>query len=151
MEEILPFLAIDRVSRCHAALVWSLVKHRAPEVVESLYADFLRAGFDPRLGAKTIDYLKEKQKEHWKTLFESRFDNAYFNAASLIGIKHREIGLDVRLYVAAYMKIGSNFRLEILNAPLPLPVKARLIATLDKYIALDMALAVSSYTSVLVD
>ena len=119
MEDILPLLAIDRVSRCHAALVWSLVQHRAPEIVESFYADFLQAGFDPRLSAKAIDHLKEKQKEHWETLFKSRFDNAYFNRASLIGIKHREIGLDVRWYVAGYMKIGSNFSMEIINASLP--------------------------------
>jgi hypothetical protein len=49
------------------------------------------------------------------------------------------------------MKIGSSFSMEILNAPLPLPVKARLIATLEKYLALDMALAISSYTSELID
>ena len=151
MERMLRFLAIDQQSRRDAVQIWRLIEPRADGIIENFYAEVLRSELDLSLNAKTIDRLKPKQKEHWKTLFESRFDQEYFNNASLIGIRHREIGLDAKWYVAGYMKIKNCFSTEIVKAPAPLSTKARLGATLDKYIAVDMALAISSYTSLLVD
>jgi hypothetical protein len=151
METMLRFLAIDLESHRYAAQIWSLIEHRAADIIENFYTDVLRSNLDLPLTARTIDHLKEKQKQHWKKLFESRFDREYFNNASLIGIKHYEIGLDAKWYVAGYMRIKKDFSTEILGAPLSLPSKAQLVATLDKYVALDMALAISSYTSLLVD
>jgi hypothetical protein len=151
MEELLRFLAIDGRSRRDAEEIWPLIEHRAPEIIEGFYADVRRSNINLPLTSQMIDHLKIKQKEHWKHLFESRFDQSYFNNASLIGIKHFEIGLDARWYIAGYMKIKSEFLLEILGAPLSSPSKTQLIVTLEKYVALDMALAISSYTSLLVD
>ena len=34
------------------------------------------------------------EPKHWRALFESRLDLQYFNSASLIGIRHSQIGLD---------------------------------------------------------
>ncbi len=151
MEAMLRFLAIDLDSHRHAAQIWSLIEHPAAGIIENFYADVLHSNLDLRLTGRTIDHLKVKQKQHWKKLFESRFDQEYFNNASFIGIKHFEIGLDAKWYVAGYMKIKKDFSTEIFGAPLSLSSKAQLIATLDKYVALDMAMAISSYTSLLVD
>ena len=151
MEELIRFLAIDAKARRDAEEIWPLIEHRAPEIIERFYADVRRSNIDLPLTSQMIDHLKTKQKEHWKHLFESRFDQRYFNHASLIGIKHFEIGLGARWYIAGYMKIKSDFSREILGAPLSSPSKTQLIVTLDKYVALDMALAISSYTSLLVD
>jgi len=148
---MLRFLAIDRESQRDAAQIWNLVEPRTASIIENFYADVSRSKIGLALSAHTIDHLKTKQAEHWRKLLESRFDREYFNNASLIGIKHYEIGLDVRWYIAGYMKIKSCFSMEIFKAQSPLSSKAQLVATLDKYIALDMALAVSSYTSLLVD
>ncbi len=151
METMLRFLAIDIESHRCAAQIWPLIEHRAADIIENFYTGVLRSNLDLPLTARTIDHLKEKQKKHWKKLFASRFDQEYFNNASLIGIKHHEIGLDAKWYVAGYMKIKMDFSTEILGAPLPLSSKTQLVATLDKYVALDMALAISSYASLLVD
>jgi hypothetical protein len=151
MEELIRFLAIDVKSWRDAGEIWQLIEHRAPEIIERFYADLRRSNANLPLTDHMIDHLKIKQKEHWKYLFESRFDQSYFNNASLIGIKHFEIGLDPRWYIAGYAKIKGDFSLEILGSPLSLPSKTQLIVTLDKYVALDMALAISSYTSLLVD
>lgn len=151
MEELLRFLAIDANSRRDAEDIWQLIEHRAPEIIERFYADVRQSNINLPLTNRMIDHLKIKQKEHWKHLFESRFDQNYFSNASLIGIKHFEIGLDARWYIAGYAKIKSDFSREILGAPLSSPSKTQLIVTLDKYVALDMALAISSYTALLVD
>jgi Protoglobin len=151
METMLRFLAIDRESQRDAAQIWSLIEPRTADIIENFYADVSQSSLGLSLSAKTIDHLKIKQAEHWKKLFESRFDREYFNNASLIGIKHYEIGLDVRWYIAGYMKIKNCFSMEIFKAQSPVSSKAQLVTTLDKYIAVDMALAISSYTSLLVD
>ena len=123
METLIRFLAIDFKSRRDAEEIWPLIEHRAPDIIESFYADVRRSNVDLPLTNQMIDYLKTKQKEHWKYLFERRFDQRYFNNASLIGIKHFEIGLDAKWYIAGYMKIKSGFSLEILSAPLSSPSK----------------------------
>jgi len=151
MDKLIRFLDIDPAARRHAAAIWSLIEHRIDHIIEVFYADVRQSDTAMALSDQTIQRLKVKQKDHWRALFESRLDLQYFNSASLIGIKHSEIGLDPKWYIAGYARIKGDFSRAILNAPLPLLTKADLVVTLDKYVALDMALAISSYTSLLVD
>jgi len=151
MDKLIRFLDIDPVARRHAAAIWSLIEHRIDHIIETFYADVRQSDAALALSDRTVQHLKVKQKDHWRALFESRLDLQYFNSASLIGIKHAEIGLDPKWYIAGYARIKSDFSRAILNASLPLTTKAAFIVTLDKYVALDMALAISSYTSLLVD
>jgi hypothetical protein len=39
----------------------------------------------------------------------------------------------------------------LLHSDVPLPLKSALVVTLEKYVAVDMALALSSYSSWLID
>ncbi|MDO8981991.1 MAG: protoglobin domain-containing protein [Afipia sp.] len=151
MDKLIRFLNIDPAATRHAAAIWSLIEHRIEHIIETFYADVRQSDAAMALSDQTIQHLKVKQKDHWRALFESRLDLQYFNSASLIGIKHAEIGLDPKWYIAGYARIKGDFARIILNAPLPLLTKADLVVTLDKYVALDMALAISSYTSLLVD
>jgi hypothetical protein len=70
---------------------------------------------------------------------------------TLIGIKHHEVGLDSKWYIAGYAMMKAAFMERILEAPLPPNLKSALIVTLEKYVAVDMALALSTYSSWLVD
>lgn len=151
MDKLIRFLDIDPAARRHAAAIWSLIEHRIDHIIETFYADVRHSDTALALSDQTIQRLRVKQKDHWHALFESRLDLQYFNSASLIGIKHSEIGLDPKWYIAGYARIKSDFSRTILSSPLPLSAKADLVVTLDKYVALDMALAISSYTSLLVD
>lgn len=151
MEKLITILDIDPEAMRNAEAIWSLVEHRAVDVIGDFYASVRKSDVDLVLSDQTIECLTIEQRMHWNSLFKSRFDQKYFNSASLIGIKHREIGLDAKWYIAGYTKIKIDFSQVVLNAPLSLPVKAGFVSTLDKYVALDMALAVSSYTSWLVD
>lgn len=151
MEKLISFLDTDPKARRNAEAIWSLVEHRAGDIIEDFYASMRKSDVDLTLNDQMIERLKIEQRKHWSSLFGSQFDQQYFNRASLIGIKHREMGLDAKWYIAGYTKIKFDFSQAVLNAPLPLPVKAGFVSTLDKYIALDMALAVSSYASWLID
>ena len=99
----------------------------------------------------TIERLKVRQKQHWRSLFSSAFDEGYARIVSMIGIKHHEIGLDSKWYIAGYAIIKAAFAEKIMEAPLPMRAKSALIVTLEKYVAIDMALALSAYSSWLID
>ena len=151
MEELIRFLAIDLKDRRNAEDFWPLIEHLLDSIIDNFYADIRRSSIDFVLSDQRIDHLKIKQKEHWRSLFASRFDQQYFNSASLVGIKHRELGLDQKWYVAGYARIKSDMTQIILESPLSPPTKLEFVKTLDKYVALDMAIAISSYASLLVD
>lgn len=151
MEELIRFLGIDLKDRRNAEDFWPLIEHPLGSIIDNFYADIRRSSIDFVLSDQRIDHLKIKQKEHWRSLFASRFDQQYFNSASLVGIKHRELGLDQKWYVAGYARIKSDITQIILESPLSPPTKLEFVKTLDKYVALDMAIAISSYTSLLVD
>ncbi len=151
MERLIRFLNIDVEAKRDAAAIWPLIEHRVDPVIETFYAELRRSDSALPLSAQFVRRLKAKQKDNWHALFESRLDQQYFNSASLIGINHYEIGLDLKWYIAGYVRIKGDFSHAILDSSLPLTTGTSLVTTLDKYVALDMALAISSYTSLLVD
>jgi methyl-accepting chemotaxis protein len=151
MEDLIRFLGIDLEARRNAEQFWPLIDYPLGAIIDNFYTDLQKSGIDFVLTDQTIHHLKIKQKEHWESLFASRFDKQYFNNASLVGIKHRELGLDPKWYIAGYAKIKGDIALIILESPLSPAVKLEFVKTLDKYVALDTALAISSYTSLLVD
>ena len=150
MERLISFLNIDDQARQDAKAVWSLIEDYTDEIMRDFYADIRRV--DPALiDGDTIDRLATKQKEHWKSLLNDELDQSLFNRMSLVGIKHREVGLDPKWYIAGYHKIKLRFSGHILASPLSVAKKISLVSTLDRFVALDMALALSSYSSWLVD
>jgi hypothetical protein len=151
MEELIRFLGIDLKDRRNAEDFWPLIEDPLGRIIDNFYADIRSSSIDFVLSDQRIDHLKTMQQEHWRSLFASRFDQQYFNSASLAGIKHYELGLDPKWYIAGYAKIKRDIAQIILQSPLSLPAKLEFVKTLDKYVALDTAIAISSYTSLLVD
>jgi len=151
MDKLIRFLDIDPTAQLHAAAIWLLIEHRVDHTIEVFYADMRQSDAALALSDQTVQRLKVTQRKHWRSLFESQLDLQYFNNASLIGIRHSQIGLDPKWYIAGYARIKTDFSRVILNADLPLATKTSFLVTLDKYVALDMALAISSYTSLLLD
>lgn len=150
MEQLIAFLRIDDLARQQAQAAWTLIEAAAEAIVRDFYADLHRYDSD-LIDAAMIDHLTRRQVQHWKALLAGELDQDYFNAASLVGIKHREIGLDPKWYIAGYHRIKHRLNERILATQLPVPHKIGLVMTLDRFVALDMALALSSYSSWLVD
>lgn len=151
MDKLIRFLDIDPTAQLHAAAIWLLIEHRLDHIIEVFYADVRQSDPALALSDETVQRLKVTQRKHWRSLFENQLDLQYFNSASLVGIRHSQIGLDPKWYIVGYARIKTDFSRVILNADLPLATKTAFLVTLDKYVALDMALAISSYTSLLLD
>ena len=151
MDQLIRFFGIDlEVRRCMEE-VWPLIENRIESIIGNFYDDIRRSGIDIALSDETVDRLKIKQKDHWRSLFTSCFDQKYLDSASLVGIKHFQVGVDPRWYIAGYTRIKGDMIAVVHESALAAETKSRIVQALDKYVALDMALAISSYTALLVD
>ena len=75
----------------------------------------------------------------------------HFTGISRIGVRHRDIDLNPMWYVAGYTRLKLAFIEVILKSDLHVVTKGQFVKTLDKYIAIDMALALSAYDAVILD
>jgi hypothetical protein len=105
----------------------------------------------PHVTDAVIERLKGRQKEHWTSLFEGQFDAGYINSVRHVGIRHRDVALNRMWYVAGYITLKISFTNVIAKTALPPITKGRLIKSLDKFVAFDMALALSTYDAVVLD
>jgi Protoglobin len=152
IDTLLRFLEFDDDTRQLGKVLWEILEPGADNVLDAFYRRVQLAGLEPSLSDASIARLKVKQRAHWQSLFCADFDNDYIASVRRIGIRHREVGLDLASYVAAYMALKIEFTDVVVARPeLPVRAKGRLIKTLYKYVALDMALALSTYDVTLVD
>ncbi|TPQ43006.1 hypothetical protein C2U70_00185 [Bradyrhizobium guangdongense] len=151
MEALITVLDIDVRSRRMGRLIWPMIEDRSTEIVEAFYAGACHLAADPSRSLHAIDRLKACQHQHWKGLFEGRFDDAYVRSASLLGIAHCELGLDCKWHVIGYARMKSELTRDILGSSLSATSQVQLLAVLDKYLAIDMAISLSSYSCILLD
>jgi hypothetical protein len=151
IRELTDYLGIDEDVRAQAARIWEIIAPKVDNIIEAFYVRLHGTQAGALLDAAVIGRLKLSQRQHWQELFGSRFDDAYLRSATRVGIRHRGIGLDPKWYVAGYTVIKMDLTQAIMRTPMSLTDKARLIQTLDKYVAVDMGLALSSYAAAIMD
>lgn len=90
-------------------------------------------------------HLKPAQKKHWDSLFSGRFDDEYTDQAIRIGTIHYRRKVAPYLYIAGYNYYHCEMiRLAALHyAGMDL---AQILQAIAKAVALDMDLALTSYT-----
>ena len=151
MKDIVRYLGIDTRTQLFAERLWGVLEEPSGEIIAAFYRDTRQSAVGMLFDEPTIGQLQNRQKEHWRALFTGQFDEQYQRSATLIAIKHHELGLDPKWYIAGYALMKLRFTERLLKAALPQATKEALIATLEKYIAVDMALSLSTYSSWLID
>lgn len=149
--DLMRFLAIDEDCRKCAHRIWEIVDPKLDEVIDVFYAAIRSSNVGSLVSDEILDRLRGKQREHWARLFTSNFDVIYANNVRRVGIQHRDIGLDAKWFIAAYVVLKTELTNLLVQSDLHASEKGRLIRTLDKYVALDMGLAVSTYLAAVVD
>lgn len=149
--ELLSFIDITEDTKRQGPEIWSLLEPRADQILSTFYGKVQRFHVNPHVTDAVIPPLIAKQKQHWAALFGSRFDEEYANSVRRIGIRHREIDLDLMWYVLGYEALKIAFTEAIIDSALPPVRKGRMVKTLGKYIAFDVALALSPYEAALLD
>jgi hypothetical protein len=145
IEKLLQFFDIDDEMRGQGRELWSFLAPHADPIIDAFYQNIHAAEIEPRISDAAVERLKAKQKAHWAELFGSQFDGDYARSVHRIGIRHRDIQLSTAWYVAGYMALKIEFMNVIVLSNLPAIEKGRLLRVLEKYVAIDMTLALSTY------
>jgi hypothetical protein len=148
---LLRFIEIDDETKERGNEIWQLLEPHADIIVDAFSARVKTFEVSSNITDAAIARLMVKQKQHWASLFGSRFDEDYANSVRRVGIQHRDIALNPMWYVAGYMALKIAFSEVLAKSALPPIQKGRLLKTLDKYVAFDMALALSTYGAVVFD
>lgn len=151
LDKLLRFLDIDAEARASAAALSQLLEPHFDQAIEEFYATVEDFEISPHISHAVVAQLKPKQKQHWRALFHSRFDEKFFAGVRRIGVRHRDIDLNPMWYVAGYTRLKLAFTEVIIRSDLPAVTKGQLVKTLDKYVAIDVALAMSAYDAIIVD
>lgn len=151
ISDILRFVEIDDETRSRGREIWQLIEPHADAIVTEFYDKVRTFDVNSHITEAAVERLKVKQKRHWTSLFGSKFDELYEQSVRQVGLKHRDIDLNPMWYVLGYMALKISFTEVLAEAALPPIKKGRLMKALDKYVALDMALALSTYGAVVLD
>lgn len=151
ISKLLQFIEIDEETKRRGQEIWQLLEPQVDDILLSFYDIVRPYHVNANLTDDSITALIAKQKRHWKSLFSSQFDDDYANSVRRLGIRHREINLDLVWYVMGYSRLKIAFTGAIIDCEMPPITKGRLIKALEKYVAFDMALALSTYSAVVFD
>lgn len=148
---LLESLEIDEETKADALQLWEIIGSKLPSALEVFYGKLRPSPYGTTLTNELVAELMERQARHWAMLFTSGFSPEYLSSARRIGIQHREAAVEVKWYIAAYMMLKMEFVDIIVRTNHSALAKGRIIRALDRYFAVDMGLALSTYTAGLID
>jgi len=151
VDRLLRFLEVDDATKASGVTLSKLLASQLDGIIERFYSRVQEFDLNPHVNERSIAALRIKQKQHWIDLFNSQFDENYLLNTRRIAVRHRDAELNPMWYVAGYMRLKLAFIEVILKSRLPVESTGRMIKTLDKYIAIDMALALGTYGPVVLD
>lgn len=125
-----------------------LAARHIDEVIEGLYRFILghgeSAAFFP--DAATIARVKQLQKRYFMGLFAGRCDQAYVEDRVRVGATHEAIRMPTRLYLGAYSVYLGLIR-QMLFAELEAAAAREAMASVQRLVMFDMALAIDTYVA----
>jgi len=118
------------------------------EMLDRFYA-YIRS--EPDLQALFADEgaiarARSAQKNHWLTLFDGKYDKAYFEKTVRIGQAHARIGLTLDWYISGYYQMFGQF-IELISDKYSGTGEpaTQIIQAVSKVIFLDMDLVIHCY------
>lgn len=149
MEERLRFLNIDSDTISELRNAKDIIEPAIEEMLDQFYSHMME---EPELQNLFLDdevvkRARSAQKSHWmEALFDGKYDNAYYERTSQIGLAHARIGLTPNWYIGGYNQMLCQF-IELISekcAESGQPA-TRLIQSVSKIIFLDMDLVLHCY------
>ena len=129
---------------------WQIVEPKLPDILDDFYRHVAtESRLQAMLGDK-VPHLKQAQTVHWRRLFTSGLDGAYYDGVHAIGLMHQRIGLEPRWYIGGYNYVLNRLIDIAIAAHRWSPGKLRpLLAAVTARVMLDMDIAISVYQEAL--
>ena len=148
LEERLRLLSIDRDVLSELPKAKHILEPAMDNMLDRFYS-YIRS--EPDLLALFADEgaiarARSAQKNHWLTLFDGKYDKAFFEKSVRIGHAHARIGLTLDWYMAGYYQMFDQF-IELIsdNYSGRGELATRVIQAISKVIFLDMDLVIHCY------
>jgi hypothetical protein len=151
IRRVLQFIQVDQKTVEAGQDIFSLFEPHAEEIFKRFYERIKAFGISPHIDDKVIARLIPHQRDHWMRLFVTNFSGQYAQSVRQVGIRHRDIELSPMWFIAGYTKLKLELLQIIVSSKLSPERKGALILALEKYVAVDMGLALSVYDSVVID
>lgn len=148
MEERLRLLNIDRGVVSELRKAKDILEPAMDEMLDRFYS-YIRS--EPDLLAlfedeDTMARARSAQKNHWLTLFDGKYDKAFFEKTVRIGHAHARIGLTLDWYIASYYQMFGQFVERISDKFSGRGEQAtQIIQAVSKVMFLDMDLVIHCY------
>ncbi|WP_281063740.1 globin-coupled sensor protein [Sphingomonas sp. LaA6.9] len=100
----LEFVGMDEVQRASLVDVGKALLPIVPDALENLYVILTRTEHTSHFfkDSRHMQAARGLQEEHWRRLWNGRFDKDYYDSVRRIGTVHARIGLEPRWYVGSY-------------------------------------------------
>ncbi len=118
LEERLDFLGFDQAASDAINRVYPVLLGAVGPGLDALYAKAVNV---PHLAANFRDAehiaaAKQTQGNHWVTVGQAKFDDAYIKKATTIGEIHARIGLEPRWYIGGYALVMEQLIIAMVDA-----------------------------------
>ncbi|MGO4716659.1 protoglobin domain-containing protein [Bradyrhizobium sp. 2TAF24] len=145
-ETRLRFMRVDPDTGHCLRLFWAVVEPKLPDILDQFYR---HVAAEPRLAGligADIPRLKTAQGNHWRRLFNGRFDARYMQGARSIGVMHSRIGLEPRWYIGGYNYVLARLTTLAVERYRWTPRRlASVLCATQSAVMLDMDIAISVY------
>lgn len=100
--------------------------------------------------AETLSRLKRSLEEYIETLFLGEYDREYVNFRLRIGVVHKRIGVNVRMFLAGLCQLKGEMAKLFIQAPELSPEQTqKTCLALDKLLMFDTSLIIETYHNAL--
>lgn len=131
--------------------LWSVLEPELPPILDDFYNHLVtESHLKNILNGKSIDGLKNAQKDHWGKTFINGFDANYHERVKRIGLAHERIGLEPLWYIGGYAFLIEEITAVVLEKTSQRfkdthQEQTKLLHAFTKTIMVDMALAITIY------
>lgn len=127
----------------------TMARH-APAALDQLYDQIAATPETAKFfgSRQMMRHARDKQIEHWATMFGGTVSRSYFESAERVGNVHARIGLEPGWYIGAYASVLERIIDSMLSGTGSLMRRRKAgaeVATMVKMALLDMEIAISSY------
>ena len=148
----LSFARIDANAQRDIRDLWPLIKPALPALLNQFYSHLAKSPAMSEMIGTRQSSLEVSQSKHWERLFSGTFDDAYVTSIRRIGRAHARIGLEPSWYIAGYQFVlGELTRHLISKYRFRSSALGNAIGALNKAVLLDLDLALSTYSDILIE
>jgi methyl-accepting chemotaxis protein len=104
LQSRLDFLGINEAGRARLARIQRHVDKHLPLALDAFYSHIAKVPATARFfdGKGQMERAKDKQVGHWQAIASGKFDQAYLEASTRVGLRHAKIGLEPRWHIGGY-------------------------------------------------